>query len=116
MAFAQPELRPVANNCPPLACCRLPGGSWDSKSRHWRFPIAQHDRLVQILQARVCGREVLTVAISRCTMPIPTLPLTQCTPCSVLMQSLSSVRVRLEPLHPLVAAVLRVRKPGPGAA
>lgn len=28
----------------------LPGGQWDPKSRHWRFPLSQHDRLVQALQ------------------------------------------------------------------
>ncbi|PRW20657.1 SWI SNF-related matrix-associated actin-dependent regulator of chromatin subfamily A 1 isoform X1 [Chlorella sorokiniana] len=56
---------------------RLPGGQWDPKSRHWRFPLTQHDRLVQALQA------------------------------------LTSVRVRLEPLHPLVTAVLRAASSNP---
>ncbi|KAI7838398.1 hypothetical protein COHA_007802 [Chlorella ohadii] len=56
---------------------RLPGGQWDPKSRHWRFPLSQHDRLVQALQA------------------------------------LTSVRVRLEPLHPLVTAVLRAASSNP---
>ena len=52
--------------------CRLPGGQWDPKARRWKFPLAQHERLVQALQG------------------------------------LTSVRLRLEPLYPLVTAVLRV--------
>jgi hypothetical protein len=115
---------------PPLLllrqCCRIPGGVYGHKSRYWTFPVAQHDRLVQALQVGVVnltyrlkrqGRHPQACCCCACLWHTFGSALTAsalaswCTPA----QGLTSVRLRLEPLHAVVTSILQVGGAGQAA-
>lgn len=94
--------------------CRLPGGQWDAKTRCWTFPIAQHDRIVQTLQVKWVFYGMLCLLCFpghhrgvHCNVQLSY-------PNWAAVQGISSVRVRLEQLHPLVSAMLRVSRASQG--